>query len=477
MAKWKYPYKTQPYEHQRKALGESADRTTYALFMEMGTGKTKTTIDNIAYLFLKKRIDSALIVAPKSVYTVWKNEIETHLPNEIERQIYAWKVDKPKLLQPFIVKKGPLKFFLINVEALSTKKGLDICNKYLVNQPNNIMVIDESTTIKNPKAKRTKNILALRWRARMRRILTGSPVTKSPLDLYTQCAFLDPALLGFKSYYAFRNRYCTFDEVYIARGEAIMVPDGYTNLDELEQKLKQFSIRLTKDECLDIPDKIYQKREIMITGDQKRVYDRLRMEALAKFENETISVHNQLTELLRLHQVANGYCKSDDGEILQFNNEKLKALLEILEETDQKVIVWATYVHNINEIIASLNDKYGSESVVSIFGETTQSDRMLAVDRFQNDAKCRFFVGNPTTGGYGLTLTAAKYVIYYSNNYNLEVRKQSEDRAHRIGQTKNVVYIDIMAKDTIDEKIVQALKRKNQLSAKTLGDKAKDWLL
>jgi len=477
MAKWKYPYKTQPYEHQRKALAESADRTTYALFMEMGTGKTKTTIDNIAYLYLKKRIDSALIVAPKSVYTVWKNEIETHLPDSIERKVYAWKVDKPKQLQPFIVKKGPLKFFLINVEALSTKKGLDICNKYLLNQPNNIVVIDESTTIKNPKAKRTKNILALRWRAKMRRILTGSPVTKSPLDLYTQCAFLDPALLGFKSYYAFRNRYCTFDEVYIARGEAIMVPDGYTNLDELEQKLKQFSIRLTKDECLDIPDKIYQKREIMITGDQKRVYERLRIEALAKFENETISVHNQLTELLRLHQVANGYCKSDDGEILQFNNEKLKALLEILEETDQKVIIWATYVHNINEIIASLNDKYGSETVVSIFGETSQSDRMLAVDRFQNDDKCRFFVGNPTTGGYGLTLTAAKYVIYYSNNYNLEVRKQSEDRAHRIGQTKNVVYIDIMAKDTIDEKIVQALKRKNQLSAKTLGDKAKDWLL
>jgi len=477
MVKWKYPYKTKPYEHQRKALAESADRTTYALFMEMGTGKTKTTIDNIGYLFLKKRIDSALIVAPKSVYTVWKNEIETHLPEEIDKEIYAWKVNKPKTLKNFITKKGPLKFFLINVEALSTKKGLEICNKYLLNQPNNIMVIDESTTIKNPKAKRTKNILALRWRARMRRILTGSPVTKSPLDLYTQCAFLDPALLGFKSYYAFRNRYCTFDEVYIARGEAIMVPDGYTNLDELEQKLKQFSIRLTKDECLDIPDKIYQKREITITGDQKRVYDRLRIEALAKFENETISVHNQLTELLRLHQVANGYCKSDDGEILQFNNEKLKALLEILEETDQKVIIWATYVHNINEIIASLNDKYGSESVVSIFGETSQADRMLAVERFQNDSKCRFFVGNPTTGGYGLTLTAAKYVIYYSNNYNLEVRKQSEDRAHRIGQTKNVVYIDIMAKDTIDEKIVQALKRKNQLSAKTLGDKAKDWLL
>ena len=214
-----------------------------------------------------------------------------------------------------------------------------------------------------------------------------------------------------------------------------------------------------------------------MSGEQRRVYQRLKIEALAKFENETISVHNQLTEILRLHQVANGYCKSDDGEILQFDNEKLKALLEILEETDQKVIIWATYVHNIHEIIGKLSEKYGSESVVSIYGEVSQQDRMVAVDRFQKDPKCRFFVGNPTTGGYGLTLTAAKYVIYYSNNYNLEVRLQSEDRAHRIGQTKNVVYIDIIAKDTIDERIVQALKKKIQLSAKTLGDKAKDWLL
>ena len=477
MAEWKYPYKTKPYEHQRQALAESADRTTYALFMEMGTGKTKTTIDNIGYLFFKKRIDAALIVAPKSVYTVWRNEIDTHLPTEIDRSIFAWKVDKPKQYKKFLTEKNKLKFFLINVEALSTKKGLDECNRFLINQPNNIMVIDESTTIKNPKAKRTKNILALRWRARMRRILTGSPVTKSPLDLYTQCAFLDPALLGFKSFYAFRNRYCTFDEVYVARGEAIMVPDGFTNLDELEQKLKAFSLRLTKDECLDIPEKIYQKREIELSGEQRRVYQRLKIEALAKFENETISVHNQLTEILRLHQVANGYCKSDDGEILEFENEKLKALLEILEETDQKVIIWATYVHNIHEIIGKLSEKYGSESVVSIFGEVSQQDRMTAVDRFQKDPKCRFFVGNPTTGGYGLTLTEAKYVIYFSNNYNLEVRLQSEDRAHRIGQTKNVVYIDIIAKETIDERIVQALKKKIQLSAKTLGDKAKDWLL
>jgi SNF2 family DNA or RNA helicase len=152
-------------------------------------------------------------------------------------------------------------------------------------------------------------------------------------------------------------------------------------------------------------------------------------------------------------------------------------MLEILEETEDKVIIWATYIHNINEIVVALTKKYGKESVVQMYGAITVEDRNEAVDRFQNDPTCRFFVANPVTGGYGLTLTAAKYVIYYSNNYNLEVRRQSEDRAHRIGQNKNVVYIDIMVEDTIDFKIVAALKKKIQLSAQTLGEDAKQWLI
>ena len=473
---WKYPYKTKPYEHQRQALLKSADRSEYALFMEMGTGKTKTTIDNLGYLWLKNQVKAALIVAPKSVYTVWDREIDAHLPDEIPRIKFLWKISKEKNYKKFI-EDPSLKLFFINVEALSTKKGLQWVTTFLKDCPMNMTIIDESTTIKNPQAKRTKNILGLRYLSRVRRILTGSPVTKSPLDLYTQCAFLNPALLGFKSYYAFRNRYSIFEETYVPGGNAIMVPVGSRNLEELEQKLKAFSTRVTKDECLDIPPKIYQKREIELSGEQKRIYETLRQQALAKFESETISVHNQLTEILRLHQIANGYCKSDEGDLLQFNNEKLKVLLEILEESDQKVIIWANYVHNIQEIIKALSEKYGPETVVSIFGETALADRQIAVDRFQNDPTCRFFVANPTSGGYGLTLTEAKYVIYYSNNYNLEVRMQSEDRAHRIGQRKNVVYIDIIAKNTIDEKIVKALAKKIQLSNKTLGDKAREWLV
>ena len=471
---WKYPYKTKPFEHQRTALQASSNAINFAYFMEMGTGKTKTTIDNISYLYLKNLCKSALIIAPKSVYSVWKTEFAKHCPDSIDPVFYIWKQTKKnfKWGDP-----SKLRIFLINVEALSTKKGLKACEEFLRDNRNNITVVDASTTIKNPKALRTKNILKLRSLSKMRRILTGSPVTKSPLDLYTQCAFLDPQLLGFTSFYAFRNRYCNFEEVYVAQGETISVPTSFKNLEELEHKLKHFSYRVTKDECLDIPDKLYQIRTVKLEGEQKRANRSLRMNALALLEEGTISVHNQLTEILRLHQLANGHCKDDNGGMMQFENPKLKAMLEILEETEDKVIIWATYIHNINEIVIALTKKYGKESVVQMYGAITVEDRNEAVDRFQNDPTCRFFVANPVTGGYGLTLTAAKYVIYYSNNYNLEVRRQSEDRAHRIGQNKNVVYIDIMVEDTIDFKIVAALKKKIQLSAQTLGEDAKQWLI
>ena len=471
---WKYPYKTKPFEHQRTALKASSNALNFAYFMEMGTGKTKTTIDNISYLYLKNLCKSALIIAPKSVYSVWKTEFAKHCPDQIEPVFYIWKQTKKTFTWGDPTK---LRIFLINVEALSTKKGLKACEEFLRDNRNNITVVDESTTIKNPKALRTKNILKLRSLSKMRRILTGSPVTKSPLDLYTQCAFLDPQLLGFTSFYAFRNRYCNFEEVYVAQGETISVPTSFKNLEELEHKLKHFSYRVTKDECLDIPDKLYQIRTVKLEGEQKRVYQSLRMNALAMIEDGTISVHNQLTEMLRLHQLANGHCKDDNGGMMQFENPKLKAMLEILEETEEKVIIWATYIHNISEIVKALTEKYGKESVVQMYGAITVEDRNEAVERFQNDPTCRFFVANPVTGGYGLTLTAAKYVIYYSNNYNLEVRRQSEDRAHRIGQNKNVVYVDIMVEDTIDFKIVAALKKKIQLSAQTLGEDAKQWLI
>ena len=214
---WKYPYKTTPYEHQRNALNQSAEQTQWAYFMEMGTGKTKVTIDNMAYLFFQRKINSALIIAPKSVYLNWENEIETHMPDVLKYKIFRWNVDKPKNYHAFESFKD-LKIFLINVEALSTKRGFNACIDYLKENKLNFVTVDESTTIKNRSAKRTKNILALQKLALIRRILTGSPVTKSPLDLYTQCQFLSPELLGFSSYLAFRNRYAEMTDIPVGSG-------------------------------------------------------------------------------------------------------------------------------------------------------------------------------------------------------------------------------------------------------------------
>jgi len=474
---WKYPYKTKPYEHQKNALNESAEKVQWAYFMEMGTGKTKVTIDNSAYLFFKRKVTAALIIAPKSVYLNWESEIQTHMPEVLKYKIFKWNIDKPKDYHALQNYKD-LKIFLINVEALSTKRGFEACIDYLKENKLNFVTVDESTTIKNRSAKRTKNILALQKLSLIRRILTGSPITKSPLDLYTQCQFLSPELLGFSSYLAFRNRYAEMTDIPVGSGRYISVPKYYKRLQELELKIKQFATRIRKDECLDLKPKVRQKRYIELEGDGKKIYEKLRTSALAIVEDSTISFSNKLTEIIKLHQVCNGFTKNDDGEIMTLHKSKLNALDEILEETDGKVIIWANYIYNITEILEFLEKKYGKESVVSIYGAVDVQTRKEAVRRMQEDPKTRFLVGNPTTGGFGLTLTAVNTVIYFSNNYNLEVRKQSEDRAHRMGQKGTVVYIDIVARNTLDEAIMKSLTSKGQIAAKTLGEEdLRDWLL
>ena len=474
---WKYPYKTQPYEHQRNALNESAEKPQWAYFMEMGTGKTKVTIDNMAFLFFQKKIDSTLVIAPKSVYLNWELEIETHLPDELKYKTFRWNIDKPRNYEGFNKFKY-LKIFLMNVEALSTKRGFDGAKDFLKQNKLNFVVLDESTTIKNRSAKRTKNTLELRKLSHIRRILTGSPITKSPLDLFTQCQFLSPELLGFNSYLAFRNRYAEMTDIPVGSGRFISVPKYYKRLEELEHKLKGFSTRIRKDQCLDLKPKVRQKRYIELEGDSKKIYDRLRTSALAIIEDSTVSFSNKLTEIIKLHQVCNGFIKNDEGRLLALHSKKIDALHEVIEESDGKIIIWANYLWNIHEIIHALKTRYGEESVVSIFGEVNVEDRKKAVELFQNNSNVRFFVGNPTTGGFGLTLTACTNVIYFSNNYNLEVRKQSEDRAHRMGQTGTVVYTDIVARNTLDEAIMKSLTSKGQLAAKTLGEEdLRDWLL
>ncbi len=447
--------------------------------MEMGTGKTKVLIDNMAMLYDQGKINGALIIAPKGVVKTWhEQELPTHLPNHIENVTTLW--------QPNITKKQETKLnnlfdlgtdlhiFIMNVEALSTSKGVKFAEKFLRSH-RTLMALDESTTIKNPSAKRTKNVLALAPMAKYRRILTGSPVTKNPLDLYTQCEFLDPWLLNFNSWYAFRNRYAIMKTIHV-RGRSIQTVHKFQNLGELSDRLKGFSYRVLKEDCLDLPEKIYMKRHVALTKEQENLYEQMRKTAIANLNGKVTSTVTVLTQLMRLQQITCGHFVADDGTVQTIKNNRLDELIDVLEETENKAIIWAYWQRDVQDIKDAIEKKYGPRSVVDYYGLTPQDERQDNIRRFQNDNECRFLIGTPSTGGYGITLTEANTVIYYSNGYDLEKRLQSEDRAHRIGQKKNVTYIDLIAEDTVDEKIVKSLRKKINIASEVMGEELRDWI-
>jgi len=474
-----YKFKTKPYAHQITALEKSWNKETYAYFMEMGTGKTKVLIDNAAMLYDKGKIDGLLIVAPKGVVGTWYDqELPTHLPNHIENVTVLWQANITKgqqeKLDSLFEPEETFHILIMNVEALSTSKGTDFASKF-INSHNTLMVIDESTTIKNPSAKRTKNILNLSTQTKYRRIMTGSPVTKNPLDLYSQCEFLSPWLLDFTSYYAFRNRYAEMKTLHI-HGRSIQVVDKFKNLHELSEQLKGFSYRVLKEDCLDLPEKNWTKRQITLTPDQRKIYIQMKETALAHLNGKVASTMTVLTQLMRLHQITCGHFTADDGTIQRIANNRVNELMDVLSEMEGKAIIWAHYQYDVKDIIKEIVKVYGPGSVVDYYGLTPQDERDINRKKFQSDPKCRFLVGTPSTGGYGLTLTAANTVIYYSNGYDLEKRLQSEDRAHRIGQKKNVTYVDIIAEDTVDEKIVKALRDKINVASQVLGEELKSWI-
>ena len=476
-----YKFKTEPYKHQLTALGASHNKENFALFMEMGTGKSKVLIDNIAMLYDKGKINAALIIAPKGVYRNWEQqELPIHMPEHIMFQIITWSpsttIKQKNSLKKLFIHNEDLVIFLMNIEAFSTKKGVQIAEKFLLAHWA-LMAIDESTTIKSPTASRTKSVLKLRALAKYRRILTGAPVTKSPLDLYTQCFFLDPDFLDFSSYYAFKNRYAIMVDRNVGTHSFKHVL-GYRRLDELNDKLGNFSYRVLKEDCLDLPEKVYMKRNISLTPEQLKAYVEMKKHAITELKGKRTTATSALAQLVRLHQIVCGHLTHDDGEIRKLKNNRMKELLEILEETDGKVIIWAIYRHDIKEITKVISGRYGAKCVESFFGDTADRDRQDIVARFQDRASdLRFFVGNPKTGGYSLTLTASHTVIYYSNSYDLEIRLQSEDRVHRISQDKKVTYIDLITEGTVDELIVKNLRSKINLATKILGEDLKKWLI
>jgi len=474
-----YKFKTKPYAHQLKALEMSWNKEVFAYFMEMGTGKSKVLLDNISMLYDKGKINGALIIAPKGVYKNWFDaEIPTHLVNHINKEVVLWQAlinqKQQDKLDTLFKPEVDLHILLMNVEALSTKKGVDFANKFLISH-NSLIAVDESTTIKNPSAKRTKNILKLASLSKYRRILTGSPVTKSPLDLYTQCLFLDEYLLDHSSYYAFRTRYAVMRTANF-NGRSVQIVVGYRNLEELAEKLKSFSYRVLKDDCLDLPEKTFIKRTVQLSPDQQKLYNQMKEKALAVLNDKMVSTTTVMTQLMRLQQITCGHFTADDGSTQEIPNNRIDELTDVLGEIEGKVVIWGHWQKDINQIIKAIVKEYDEKSVVDYYGLTPKNERQKNIDKFQTDPDCRFFVGTPATGGYGITLTAASNMIYYSNGYDLEKRTQSEARIDRIGQKYPMTYIDIICENTVDERIVKALRKKINIASQVMGEELKDWI-
>ena len=289
--------------------------------------------------------------------------------------------------------------------------------------------------------------------------------------------FLNPKILGFKSYYAFQGRYAVVQRRTMGAHSFNHIV-GFQRLDELTGLLQDHSYRVRKEDCLDLPDKVYMKREVELTKEQSDAYTQMKHLALARLDSgDLATTQNVLTQIMRLQQICLGHLTDDEGEVHQLKSKRLSELLEICDEIQGKAIIWATWTMDIRSIAETLRDRFSVQAVATLHGETPDSERQQIVESFQDrQSELRFLVGHPKTGGFGLTLTAANTVIYYSNSYDLELRLQSEDRAHRIGQENKVTYIDLISPKTIDEKIVNALRSKIKIADTILGEDARDWL-
>jgi hypothetical protein len=460
-----YAYKTQPFFDQRAALNKVYANDFGALFMKMGVGKSKVAIDFMSASYYERRIEAVVLVCPLTIHAVWggpNGELATHSPCPVK----VVQVDSSFDASSIKPSQDYLLWLLVGVESLSQGRTFDKLMPFLRNYKCGGLV-DEASRIKNHAAIRTKRMLEMRNQFKVRLISTGTPSTRSLMDLYSQFEFLDPNIIGVGDYYAFRNRYAVMGGY---KGKEIV---GYQYVDELMGLIEPYTYICEKPK--DLPPQLFTKRTVKMTDEQRKIYDDMR-----KGKIDGNDVTNVLTRVLRLQQVIGGHYASDDtfavdpisgrtkriaGKVHRIlppdKNPKIKALLEVVEEAgDEQIIVWAKFLPEVEDIRSVLAE-IGPVAVFT--GATSAAERIELKDGFQS-GKYRFFVGNAQTGGLGLTLTAGSVMVYYSNTHSLEDRLQSEDRAHRRGQKADrVLYVDLFMEKSVDKIIEESIVEKKDL--------------
>lgn len=463
-----------PYQFQQEVLNKSRDKREFAWFLETGTGKTVISLENMRYLWQEKKIKAVIISAPKTVLkSVWIKELDNY--PEINYRVFSWigelsQSDRNLLSQILRVNDSPfaqLWIFLINTEAFSHKRVLPLVNAVL-RKWYTLWIMDQSTMIKSPNALRTKNVLSLSHLAEYKRILSGFPVLKSPEDLYTQIQFLGPQLIPQKSFYGFRGEFCILRQL----DNRVSIAVGIQNIPQLQKLIEPFSIRMLKKDCLDLPEKVRMLRMVEMTKEQKKHYNEIKEQGFTTLQNteQKVFTTTLLAQLVKLHQIANGII----GPGIAIDNPKGNIIVDLLLEelADEQVIIWSCYVDSIVQLVLLLHEK--GITARTLYGETSTNDRATYVDGF-NNREFQVLIANPAVAKFGLNLTVSSYAIYSNNSLKLEDRLESEDRIHRLGQTRHATYIDLIAEDTLEHKLLDMLDKKQIVGSTVLGDEWKSW--
>ena len=472
-----------PYDHQSKALAKMEGQEAFALFMQMRTGKTKTLLDDYGRLELAGKCRNLMVIAPGGVYRTWKTACEEHLSFDLKKRakIATWQsgmgATAGRAFRYFMDDRSGPRILLMNVEALSSVPAARQAALDFLQADTAMLAVDESTIIKNAASQRTKFINGkLSQHAEYRRILSGLPSPKSPLDLYGQMEFLDWRILGFRSYFAFRSRYAVIRQDHFG-GRTVPVVVGYRDVDDLQRRLEPASYRVLLEDCYDLPPKIYMKREVELTPEQTRMYKEMKAYSTALIAAEAhVSATVVVAQIIRLHQILCGHTVDENGEEHDITENRTAALLEVLEQHEGKAIIWCSYHPGIRKVTDALRKVYGPNSVANFWGGNAKT-REAEEKAFLTDPECRFMVATASAGVRGRTWTVADLTVYYSNNYDLEARAQSEERTQGVGKSVAAAYVDLYTPGTVDEKILQALRNKIDLAAAVTGDAYREWLI
>lgn len=428
---------TELYEHQRRAVEKLSKIKVGALYMEMGTGKTRTALELIARRYNAGKVNHILWLCPCSVRTTIRREIEKHVVGDTSM------------------------FTICGIETLSSSIKTNVQLLELVQNKNVFLVVDESNLVKNHRAKRTRNIMRLAEHCKYKLILNGTPVSRNEADLFAQWQILDWRILGYRSFWSFAQNHVVWDDN--VRGKIRDIK----NVDYLTRRIAPYTYQVKKEECLDLPKKIYRTYYFDMTNEQASLYAYVADKLL--FEIDEFKPYTIYRLFSGLQAVTSGFAVDVSGPHLKIKpffdspkeNPRVDMLLTVLAKLDGKVMIFCKYTKEIEDITELLNREYGEGAAVPFYGELNTKQRQKSLDVFANGAQ--FLIANKTTAGYGLNLQFCRNVVFYNNDWDFATRSQAEDRVHRIGQTDDVYIIDICAANTLDERILKCLWRKENM--------------